>query len=162
MAKVVENNSYPAWTTMNVRTVISVLLIGMVVGLVNYALYLFFDQLVFQPLLCRGDGGLVSCTNGAELANLLSILIASTVGLVFLVRERIFRPLLVVLAVAVALGGLMTVAVTLPWFLTAMLVVLLYSLAYALFAWLAQPTNLVASVTAVIVVVSLARLMLAI
>ena len=119
MAKVVENNLAASWITMSTRAVLNVLVIGVVVGLVNYALYIFFNQLVFQPLLCSGNGGMMSCSSSAGLANGLSILIASTIGLVFLVRERVYRPLLVVLAAGVALGGLASAVVVLPWYAAA-------------------------------------------
>ena len=162
MAKVIEaQNPEAAWATMNWRSLATVFLTGALIGLITYALYLPLARLVFEPILC-GDNSvaLVRCGSETSFASTIAIVISSMVGLIFLVRSRVFRPLLVVLATALSLWGLLILIASLPWLVGVLITALAFGVGYAVFAWLAQPTNLITALVSVTVLIVAARLVL--
>ena len=159
MAKVIEAvNPHAAWETMSMREVVTIFLYGLGVGIITYVAYLLFERFVFDPILCRDSVALVRCESVPSISGGVAIVIGSFVGLVLLVRERVYRPILAVLGVAVSLWGIFALLVGLPWLLAIIIGGLLFALAYVLFSWLVQPTSLVISVVCVLVVAALARL----
>lgn len=143
MAKVVEAiNPQERWAMMSWRQLVSIGLIGVLIGIVTYALNLVLLNMVFEPLMCRDSVALVRCGSKEGFASGVAIVLISMIGLVFLVRERVFRPLLVVLAVALSLWGLFLIVATLPWLVATLVVALAFAFSYMLYAWLAQPTSL--------------------
>lgn len=159
MAKVVEaTDPHAAWATMDVKTIINIFLYGLLVGLVTFALYVGLERFVFEPVLCNESAALARCESKEEFASGVAIVLGSLLGLFLLVRERVYRPILAVLGVAVSLWGIFALLAVLPVLLAAAVAILMFSIAYVLFSWLVQPTSLVISVVAVIVVAALARL----
>lgn len=145
---------------MSVRTISAIFLYGLGVGLVTYVAYILLERLVFDPILCRDSTALVRCENASTISAGTAIIIGSFVGLILLVRERVYRPILAIIGVAISLWGIFTLLANLPWLLAVIVVALLFALAYVLFSWLVQPTSLVVSTVAVIIVIVLARLAL--
>jgi hypothetical protein len=161
VAKVIEaNNPHTAWEAISVRSAVAVFLYGLGVGLVTYGLYLVLERFIFDPILCRESTAIVDCDSTTTVAAGMAIVIGSILGLVLLVRERIYRPMLAILGVGLSLWGVFTLVAGLPLVIAAIIIALLYGVAYALFSWLSQPANLVVSVAAVLVVAVLARLAL--
>lgn len=161
MAKTIEAYSpHAAWETMSMRMAATVFLYGLVVGLITYVLYLLFERFIFDPILCRESVALVRCESVSTLSAGMAIIIGSFVGLVFLVRERVYRPILAIIGVAISLWGIFILLSTLPIVLAMIIGSLLFALAYVLFSWLVQPTSLVVSIVGVVIVALLARLAL--
>lgn len=161
MAKVIEaNNPHAAWDTMTIRMVLAIFLYGLGVGVITYLSYLLLERFVFDPILCRESTALVRCENASAISAGMAIVVGSFIGLVLLVRERVYRPILAILGVSISLWGIFTLLAGLPWLLAAIVCALLFALAYVLFSWLVQPTSLVISVACVLVVTALARLAL--
>lgn len=159
MAKVIEaSDPHAAWATMSVQTLTKIFMYGLLVGLVSFALYVGFDRFVFQPILCNENVALARCESKSEFAAGTAIVLGSLIGLFLLVRERVYRPILAILGVAVALWGIFALAGSLPIILSAAVVIVLFALAYVLFSWLVQPTSLMISLVGVAVVAALARL----
>ena len=159
MAKVIEAvDPHAAWATMSVKTLFNIFLYGLLVGTVTFALYIGLERFVFEPILCNESAALARCESREEFAGGVAIVIGSIIGLILLVRERVYRPILAIIGVGVALWGLFALLTAVPIVLAMIIGVLLYSLAYVLFAWLVQPTSLVISVVGVVVVAALARL----
>lgn len=161
MAKVVEAvDPQAAWATMSWRSLISIGLIGVLIGVVTYALNLVLLHLVFEPIMCRDSLALVRCDSKESLSAGVAIVLASMVGLVFLVRERVYRPLLVILAVALSMWGIFVAVAGLPWLLATVVVALAFALCYMLFAWLVQPNSLAISLILATLAVVAVRLVL--
>lgn len=159
MAKVVEAvHPHAAWNTMSVRSIVTVFLYGLGVGLLTYALYLALDRFVFDPILCKENSALVHCEDASGIAGGVAMILGSFAGLVALVRERVYRPIMAILGVVISLWGIFTVTASLPLIVAVLYVALLFAVSYTLFSWLVQPTSLVVSVTGVLVVATLARL----
>jgi hypothetical protein len=158
VAKVVEaSDPHAAWATMSVRTITNIFLYGLLVGVVTFALYLVLERFVFEPILCRESAALARCESKESIASGAAIVLASMLGLVLLVRERVYRPILAIIGVAVSLWGVFALVAGLPIVLAAVVSIILFSVSYVLFSWLVQPTSLVVSIVTVAVVAALAR-----
>ncbi len=161
MAKVIEaNNPHMAWDTMSMRSVLAIFLYGFGVGIVTYVAYLLLERFVFDPILCRQNVSLVQCSSTSSISAGMAIVVGSFLGLVLLVRERVYRPILAILGVAISLWGIFGLLASLPILLAIIIGSLLFAIAYLLFSWLVQPTSLVISITCVVVAAILARLAL--
>jgi len=159
MAKVIEaSDPHAAWATMSVKTLTNIFLYGLIVGAVTFALYVGLERLVFEPILCNESAALARCDSREEFAGGVAIVLGSILGLVLLVRERVYRPILAIIGVGVATWGMLTLLASLPILLAFVTAIILFSLAYVLFSWLVQPTSLVVSVVGVIAVAVLARI----
>ncbi len=159
MAKVIEAiDPHAAWATMSVQTLTRIFLYGAIVGLTSFLLYIGLDRLVFDPILCREGAALARCESKDEFAAGTAIVLGSLLGLFFLVRERVYRPILAILGVAVALWGVYALLAQLPVVLAGLVATVLFALSYVLFSWLVQPTSLVVSIIGVVVISALARL----
>lgn len=159
MAKVIEATEPQAvWATMSWRSLASIGVIGIIIGFVAYALNLVLLNFVFEPIMCRDSVALIRCGSKEAFASGVAIVLASMVGLIFLVRERVYRPLMVVLAVALAMWGVITLVASLPWLLATLVIVLAFALSYMLFAWLVQPVNLILAVVLAVLAIVAVRL----
>jgi len=159
VAKVIEaSDPHAAWATMNVRTITNIFLYGLLVGIVTFAAYLLLERFAFEPILCRESAALARCDSREAIASGTAIVLSSMLGLILLVRERVYRPILAIIGVAVSLWGLFGLVASLPIILAAVVSVILFAVAYVLFSWLVQPTSLVISIIAVVVAATLARL----
>ena len=159
MAKVIEaTNPHAAWDTMSIRAAASIFLYGFGVGVITYVAYALLQRFVFDPILCRDNVALVRCESVPIISAGMAIVVGSFVGLVFLVRERVYRPILAILGVAISLWSIFVLVAGLPWLLAVLICALVFALAYVLFSWLVQSTSLVVSITCVLIVAVLARL----
>ena len=159
MAKIIEaSDPHAAWTTMNMRTVANIMLYGLIVGLATFLLYVGLERFVFEPILCRETDALARCESRQEFASGIAIVLGSILGLVLLVRERVYRPILAIIGIAVCMWSVFALVAGLPVLLAGATAIILFAVAYVLFSWLVQPTSLVISLLGVIVVAALARL----
>ena len=90
----------------------------------------------------------------------MAAIIGAIVGLFFLVKLQVFRPLLVVLAAVVSLWGVVGLAGLLPWYGVGLSTIALYALAYSLFTWVARIRAFWLVVLLLIVLVVAVRVML--
>ena len=161
MAKVIEaTEPRLAWTIMSPLGTLNIALQGALVGVVTYALYLLLVNYVFTPILCNQANDVGRCDSAPAFAGAMAILIGSMLGLILLIRERVYRPLLAILGIVVGLWGVFGLVVNLPWIAAALIIVATFALAYALFSWLVQPASLMAGAVAVLVVAVLIRFIL--
>ncbi len=159
MAKVIEaTNPHAAWETMSMRTAATIGFYGFAVGVITYVAYLLLQRFVFDPILCRDAVALVRCESVVTISAGMAIVVGSFVGLILLVRERVYRPILAILGVAISLWSVFTLLAGIPWFISVVISGILFGVAYLLFSWLVQSTSLVISVVCVLVVALIARL----
>jgi len=129
VAKVIEAiDPHAAWATMSVQTLTRIFLYGAIVGLTSFLLYIGLDRLVFDPILCREGAALARCESKDEFAAGTAIVLGSLLGLFFLVRERVYRPILAILGVAVALWGVYALLAQLPVVLAGLVATVLFAL----------------------------------
>ena len=131
------------------------ILAGASVGIASLALTFLMNKFIFAAVLCRAQspGG---CEAAPTYAMIVAMVLGAIIGLVALVRLRIYRPLLVVLAASIALWGYVGYLLPLAWYISGPISAALFGLAYALFMWLACVRSfvfaIVLSVVAVVVI----------
>lgn len=161
MAKMVEaTDPHAAWAMMGQRKLINIFISGLLVGVVTYALYLLLERFVFDPVLCRDSVALARCETKDEFAGGVALLLGSMLGLVLLVRELVYRPILALVGVVISLWGLFALVAAFPWFVALVIVALMFGIAYVLFSWLVQPTSLFLCLAVVTIAAVAARLAL--
>ena len=89
---------------------------------------------------------------------MIAKILVSIASLLSLVRNGVFRPLLVVLASLIALWGASAWLGPLPWWQGMLWHGVLFALAYALFAWVARLSNFLIAVIITIGLIVAARL----
>jgi hypothetical protein len=114
-----------------------VFLIGFITGSIIWTLERILSVYIFIPLFCSGGNCAVATQTAYEVATLST----AALGLAMLIRYRLPRPLLIVIAVTIALWGLSQ----LPFFSTGIVSVIsmmvLYGLSYSLFMWIMRIRN---------------------
>lgn len=145
--------------SMTYRELISVILIGAAVGAVVVLLYFLLNTFIFSAVLCRpqstGD-----CNQAPNYAMIVALVIGSIAGVASLARVRVYRPLLIVLASAIALWGMQYVLVNVAWYWAMIATVVPFGLAYGLFGWLARIRHFILAIIVTIVLVVAVRWMI--
>ena len=147
------------WPLMKWQELAKVAATGIVVGLVGLALYYMLNKYVFDRILCRPDS-IGRCANKNTYSSGVAMVLVAAGALFSLVQQRVYRSLMVVLAATVSLWNIFLLAGSLGWFVRILVVAIIFGLAYAVFAWLAQVRNLLVAAIATVVVVALARIIL--
>lgn len=165
MVKESEAND-PAITTkidplvpMSGRELVTVIATGIVVGAIACGLFYLLNRFVFGAVLCRPQSA-AECVSAPGYAMTAAIIISSIAGLAALARLRVYRPLLVVLAAAISLWGIQHLVAGLSWYMTLIVVALLFGFTYGLYAWLARIRSFIFAVVVCVVLVVVARLSL--
>lgn len=140
-AKVVDQYQ-PAVVTMSAKELLRVAIIGLVTGLLTYAIFLLLDRYVFASTLCGSAGLEARCADKSSYASSISLVIGAFGALFAAVQQRVYRPLLVVLLVTFGLWGVSLLIMQLPWWGATLAAGLVFALAYAAFAWVIQLRNL--------------------
>lgn len=130
--------------------------IGAVIGALSVGLYVLFHTYIFQAVLCR-DQANTACGQAATYAAITTAFIASFVAVVVLAHIRVYRPLLIILAAILALWGIQSIVVVLPWYWALAGMIAVGALAYSLFAWIARIRSFILSAVVAIVIAVIIR-----
>jgi hypothetical protein len=143
------------------RDIATALWVGAIVGWIVWAGALILNQYVIGPVACQTETSMIKCDQTLLVSSGVASLLAGIVGLALLVRQRIVRPLLVVLAVGVTQWGIgSTWLAGLPWYFTALLIMLVTALFYAVFVWFTQVRHFLLAFIMTIVLVIGFRLLI--
>ena len=143
------------------RELISSIWIGAIFGALTWVFTYILSQYVIGKIACSLGSSLVSCTDAVPVAAGVAVVLASIVGLVFLVRERAFRPLLIVLATIVTLWGINGSWLETPTFVTFLATLLLSALGYTVFGWFSRVRNFPVALAITVVLVIVFRIIIA-
>lgn len=146
---------------MYARDVVSVAVVGLAVGVITWVAATLLERFVFSAVMCRDDAA-TNCANAESYALIVAMILGGVSALIALVQARIYRPLLVVIAVTAALwafAGALDLG-DIAWYLSLPITAVLFALSYALFAWVARLRSFVLSVVLSIVLVVAIRLTL--
>jgi hypothetical protein len=121
-------------TDMSIRQLIQVLLGGLVIGAVVGGLTLLLSTYLFKVTPCVAE----TCGTGGQYSAILAGIVGGAAGLFWLMRVQVFRPLLVVLAVTIALWGIAEEILNWPWYAVVLASAGLHALAYGFFAWISR------------------------
>jgi hypothetical protein len=122
---------------MSNRDLLSILVLGGIAGLLIWGLGLVLDRYVFDVFLCQnGVGG--QCSHAMDYAAGVAVVIGSILALAGLIRLRVYRPLLAVLATAISLWGVVQLTWGMKWYWGILVAIIMYLLAYGLYTWAAR------------------------
>ena len=149
----------PLLIAMNYQKLLYIVVVGLITGAAIWGLTLLLDVYIYKALLCANESA-QQCMASTRYATTTATILGAAVGLFGLVRLQVFRPLLVVAAAVVALWGLLAVVSPLAWYVTLSMVMALYGVAFALFAWLVRLRHFLIALICVIVLIVVVRLVL--
>lgn len=166
-ASVVDTQNTPlAYISMPRGEIIKVVTVGLLAGvLVPLATYMLSTYFI-EPVFCQaGSEAQNICSSGAVIANHIAAVIVAVIAFAVMTRWGIYRALLLVAAVTLALWGLQKYAAPLTagyWLEYYLFSALLYGLAYMAFYWLLRLKHFVASsILTLVLVVGVCVLMVA-
>ena len=122
---------------MSYRDLLSVGILGAAVGLVTWVVGYLLNRYVFDAFFCQNAES-SQCAYADDYAAAVALVLGSVAALVGLIRLRVYRPLLIVLASAFSLWGLLQISWGMAWYAGLIVAVLLSLLAYGLYAWVAR------------------------
>jgi len=133
-------------------------LIGLGVGILWWVLTYTGLYLVISPILCKSAVSIGSCSDPLGLSGNIASVLAGAIGLGVLVRERVFRPIIVALATGATLWGLSTWADGLSLGEILAWSAVMYGISYLLYSWICRYVMSIPVMLAVTCIVIVARI----
>lgn len=134
-------------TTRN--EVIKVVALGLIAGLAVPFLSMLIASYVIDPIFCKaGENTFNVCATGGIVANHIAAIIVAIVSFIILTQWTVYRALLLVIAVTIAMWGLKKYADPLtsgPWLEYYLFFSLLHGLAFTFFYWILRVRNFIVS-----------------
>jgi len=134
----------------------TVALLGVGLGIIYWLLAAFLQYVVLSPQLCGPVEG-TACSSVGTLAGSISAIIVAVAGLFATIKIHTFRPLIVVVAVAITLWGLYDWTAGLFWLEGLLWCALLYGLGYLLYSLVTKFVRLTWVLVGVVLLVLVAR-----
>lgn len=135
----------------------SVLALGAAVGLLVWGLGMLFDRFVFDVYFCQSEAGR-QCASAKSYSVAAASFIAGIAALAGLIRLRVYRPLLVLIASLLSTWGVVQISWGLGWFTGILIAVAMYALAFGAFSWIARVREFWISLVVIIILVLAVRL----
>ena len=142
------------------RLFAGIVLWGALMGAFVAGLALFLKQFVVEPFFCQSIDAFALCSSGGGIAFNTATVIMGVVGTIGLVRMSTYRPLPIAAAAAISLWGAHSWLAGLQWYETLAWLVVLYGLAYGVFAWVLRIYNFSVALILSVVLVVAARVVL--
>ena len=139
------------------RELLTVFLAGVLAGALIGIGYYLLNNFFFGGGMCR-TGAAGKCGDAPSYAMTVSMIIGGLAGLIALAQVRVYRPLLIVLATAVALWGFHVLIGDMVWYWGLVLLAVLFGLTYTLFSWIVRLRSFVAAVVLTVLLVVIIRL----
>lgn len=146
------------FATFSRRTVMGLILTGIVAGIITLLLTLAIDKVVLQPVMCSGTGATSACSQSPIVSFHIASIISAIVAVVILAQFSVYRPLLVGIATTIGLWGIYgTFVYNVSWPTQLISLIVLNILAYLAFTWILRVYNLVVAlvITAILIVAML-------
>ena len=128
--------SQPAIIEQDRKLFGKILLIGVALGVIVWGLARVLWQFVLGNIVC--DAGQATCVNAHNYAGNIALVVSAIAGVVVLVKAGAYRPVIITLGATVSLWGIVGWLYGASAVLSVLAIVVLYTLAYAVFAWVAR------------------------
>lgn len=139
---------------------ISILVLGAVIGLVVWGLGMVFNRYIFDVYFCQNEIS-SQCGSAKDYSAVAAGLIGGVAALVGLIRLRVYRPLLVLIASFLSLWGIVQISWNLNLFTGLLIAIVLYGLAFGLYSWTSRIREFWISLIIIVLLVVAVRLTLA-
>lgn len=144
---------------MSIKKLVFIIMTGMLAGLTIWGLAYLLDTYIYKAILCNSKDA-AQCVSSTRYAVTTATIIGAAAGLFGLVRLHVFRPLLIVIAAVVSLWGLLSMVSSFAWYLQAIIVMVMFGLAFGLFGWFARVRQFYIALIAIVILVVVIRLIL--
>lgn len=145
---------------LDFRTLMRLFVVGLFAGATGWLLYLAIAKYLVEPVFCSAPETFGVCSNGGTIAWAVAHIIVMTVVVAVLARMTVYRPLLAVLGVLVALWATHAWLGGSVWYMGMLWQALLFGLAVALFGWIAKTNSFLFALILTIALAVAARLVL--
>lgn len=136
-------------------------LIGAGLGLIYWILTYLVSHFIIDQLFCGNSANAITCSNSIGISGNIADILVAAIGLVVMVRMRIFRPIIIAAASAILLWGLASWTEGL-WFLEATFwSILLFTLCYLMFSWIGRYARSTPVLIATLIILIIGRILLA-
>lgn len=139
---------------MNAYQFVRIAIAGAVVGVLIWVLTRVLNIYVFQ-FVCGEQ-----CSGSLDYASIAATIVGACLGVVWLTKLQVYRALLVVLAASISLWTLQILLQNWVWQSALLISLLMYSLAYSLFAWVARIRQFILTVIIILILIVVTRQML--
>ena len=147
------------FVSMSIGELLRTIVCGIGVGLVVAVALFLLNKFIFGAVLCRPQS-MADCSQAPTYAMIVAMVLGAIGGLLALARMRLYRPLLVVLAATIALWGINSLVSGRVWYWAVLAVMVIFGLAYGLFAWIARIRNFVMALVVTIIAIVIVRFLL--
>lgn len=135
-----------------------VLITGLVMGLLYVGLAAAIQHYVIEPVYCQRVINTTICTNSQSVSGNIASVIVAFLSLILLVRLRVFRPIVIVVASMVLLWGLSSWTAGLGVVEVIVSSMILYGLSFIATSWICRYVKTTPVLIAVAIVVLTSRL----
>jgi hypothetical protein len=147
------------FVSLTARDIISTLVAGLIVGLLYLGATYLLNEYVFGNVLCRTQAS-TDCTQAPTYSMIVATVLSGLVGIGLLVRLRIYRPILVVVAAIISLWGIGVTLLNLPLYAALIIAALLFGLSYAVFTWFIRIRSFILALVSIVVLIVVLRLII--
>lgn len=155
MSDVNEEVKVAPLASMSGKQLVGAAAVGLMIGLIVWGIGSIVDQYVLRVIFCQDTQSGCETTSYAQAIGAIT---GAGLGLFGLVKLRVLRPLLVVVAGMIALWNFPTMIGMLPIYGIVVTMALSYAGLYALFAWLARLRSIYAVIVLFAAIIILIRL----
>lgn len=149
-------DAYP----LDLGSLIKLFLVGLISGVIGWLLYLAISNYFIEPVFCSNPDTFAVCRSGGTIAWVGAHIVVMAGAVAVLARFAVYRPLLVVLGVLIALWGAHSWLGGMPWYVGLAWQALLFGLAMAVFGWIARTNRFIVAMLATLIVAVLSRVIL--
>ncbi len=142
------------------RLLIPLVITGAAVGLLTLLGVFILNQYVVGQIACQVGSSLITCSAAPLFSSGIALVVTTIAGLIFMVRRRVYRPLLVAIGALISLWGIgasWPEQLTLP---SGLLIVIASALVYALLGWFALIRNFIISLAVIVMSVVVVRILI--
>lgn len=154
MAKVIDS-SVDSQVLRSTYSLWKFVLIGVLSGILFWILTSLIERYVINPIFCRSSSNQLLCLNTVSVSGNIATVLVMVIGIVAIVRLRLLQPLIVAVAAGAALWGLAGWTSGLSWGEIVVWDILIYTLAYLSFSWIARYIKIVpVSIIMLLIIIS--------
>jgi hypothetical protein len=134
-------------------------LVGGLIGALYFVATILIGKYAIDPLFCGNSLNAIACSNSLVLSGNAASIVVGVIGLALLVWLKSSRPMIIVIASALAAWGLSGWTSGLSWQEAVSWSIVIYGLSYVLFSWLSRMTYVIPVLNWALAVIIIARIL---
>lgn len=158
MAKVIITDEQVIASSWNAW--LRVLGIGAITGIIFWLLTLLIGRYIVDPLVCGQAVDAARCSESLSISGGIAMILAAVVGVIFMVRASVARPIVIAIASTAVLWSLALWTEGLFWLEALAWSVILYIATFALFGWITRYAQLWVTIVLSLLIVLIIRIAL--